>query len=197
MTPGLVPAAPRSVTAQPAAFSARLSWTAPATGTGPVRGYTVTARSATGATTTVTTTDATTVSVPGLTNGISYAFTVTATNAVGTGPASAPSNTVIPNYPITTPHAPVIGAVSAGDASATVTWSAPVSDGNSPITGYFVRAYRGSSLAKTVTVAGDARSAVVTGLVNGTGYTFTVIATNGQGASPASARSAVAKPLAS
>jgi len=36
------------------------------------------------------------ITVGGLTNGHSYTFTVTATNANGTGPASAPSNAVVP-----------------------------------------------------------------------------------------------------
>jgi hypothetical protein len=58
-----------------------------------VTGYTVTA-SPGGRT--VTTTGATTATVTGLTNGTPHTFTVTATNAVGTGPASAPSAPVTP-----------------------------------------------------------------------------------------------------
>src|SRR5207249_8222743 len=57
------------------------------------------------------------------------------------------------------------------------TWNAPP-DGGSPITSYLVVASPGGA---SVTTAASPTSAVVTGLTNGTAYTFTVSATNNVG----------------
>jgi hypothetical protein len=134
--------------------------------------------------------------VTGLTNGTSYTFTVTATNANGTGPASAPSNAVTPSAP-TVPGAPTGVTATAGNTAAVVSWIAP-GNGGSAITSYTVTPFIGSAAQTPVTVTGSppATSATVTGLTNGTSYTFTVTATNAVGTGPASAPSNAVTPSA-
>ena len=96
--PATVPSAPLSPVAVGGNASANLTWTAPSNGGSPITSYTVTPHQ--GGTTlsaiNVTGTPVpTSVTVPGLTNGLSYTFAVTATNTIGTGPA-ATSNAVTP-----------------------------------------------------------------------------------------------------
>ena len=90
------------------------------------------------------------------------------------------------------PTAPSAVKATAGDAKATVTWTAPSSNGGSKITKYTVTAQPGGRTATTT----GATSVAVTGLTNGTAYTFTVTATNLAGTSPASAKSAAVTPIA-
>ncbi len=109
-----------------------------------------------------------------------YLDDVTATNSQPSAP-SAPGNV----------------AATAGNASASVSWTAPASNG-SPITSYTVTPYIGTTAQPTTVVSGSppATSATITGLTNGTTYTFTVTATNGIGTSQPSSQSNAVTPSA-
>jgi hypothetical protein len=150
--------------------SVNLSWNAPTNNGGSApTGYTVT--SSPDAKTCVTTT-ARVCTLTGLTNGTSYTFTVTATNVAGTSSASAASSSAIPR---TNPSAPRSFLATYGNTSVTLTWDAPLSDGGLPIASYKVSTV-GST--KTCTAIAPSRSCTITGLVNGTSYTFSATATN-------------------
>jgi titin len=180
-----VPGAPTGVLATAGIRQAMVSWTAPANGGDPITQYTVTVVQ-TGAT--FTTTGATTTTVTGLLNGGTYTFTVFATNVVGNGPASTPSTAItLPDVP----GAPTGVSAVASAGQATVTWTAPLSTGGLPITGYTVTSSPGSVVVTTT----GATSAIVTGLTNGTSYTFTVYATNAVGNGPSSSPSTAVTPL--
>src|SRR5207302_1860129 len=64
---------------------------------------------------------------------------------------------------------------AAGDQSAIVSWLPPADPGSSPIASYTVTASPGG---QSVTVSGSTTTAQLTGLSDGTVYTFTVTATN-------------------
>ncbi len=177
---GSTPGAPTNVGAGAGNRQATVSWSIPAANGAPITSFHVTA-SPGGASTTVGPAN-TSATVTGLTNGTSYTFTVHATNANGDSPESAPSNPVVP---ATIPDAPTNVGASASNSQARVTWSVPAANG-APITGFHVTASPGGA---STTVGPANTSATVTGLTNGTGYTFTVHATNANGDSPESAPS--------
>jgi hypothetical protein len=197
--PPTAPAAPGGVTATAADRSAIVAWTAPANGGSPITSYTVTpylGPTAQPPTTITGTPPATSASITGLTDGSAYTFTVSAANGVGTGPASAPSNQVTPTAP-TVPAAPGSVTATAGNQSANVSWTAPA-NGGSPITRYTVTPYLGGIAQPSTQVAGSppVTAATITGLTNGSSYTFTVSASNAVGAGPASAPSQAVTPTA-
>jgi hypothetical protein len=94
-TPGQV----TNVSASAGDGSASLTWSAPASGGSPITSYTITPYIDGAPQTASTVTGsppATGTTIGGLTNGTAYTFTVTATNALGSGPPSAASNAVTP-----------------------------------------------------------------------------------------------------
>jgi Ca2+-binding RTX toxin-like protein len=104
--------------------------------------------------------------------------------------------TAVPPAAVTVPGAPTIGSATAGNASATLTFTAPASSGSSPITGFSVRAFAGTVLARTQAVTGNVGTATITGLTNGTAYTFDVAAVSAAGTGAFSARSTAVTPVA-
>jgi hypothetical protein len=99
---------------------------------------------------------------------------------------TVPSDVITPTA--TVPSAPTSVSASAGNAEATVSFT-PGSDGGSAITGYTVTSSPGG-----FTGTGISSPIIVTGLTNGTAYTFTVIATNSKGDSVASSPSSAVTP---
>ena len=197
--PATAPAAPTNVSATAGNGTANVSWTAPANGGSPITGYTITPYIGSTAQTTTTITGSppgTSTTITGLTNGTAYTFTVKATNAIGTSPESTPSNSVTPTAP-TAPAAPTGVSATAGNGTANVSWTAP-GNGGSPITGYTITPYIGSTAQTTTTITGSppGTSTTITGLTNGTAYTFTVKATNAIGTSPESTPSNSVTPTA-
>jgi hypothetical protein len=183
VTSATVPTAPTIGTATAGNTSATAVWTAPTSnggsattsyevrvvsGTTQVGALRPAAASATG------------MALTGLTNGTSYTVQVRALNAAGASAYSAMSNAVVP---VAVPGGPTIGTATAGNAQGTVNWTAPANTGGSPITGYTIRVYRLGSVISTKTAPSTARSLLLTGLANGSTYSFTVAASNAVGIS--------------
>jgi hypothetical protein len=193
LTPVTVPGVPTAVAATGGNASATVTWTAPASNGGSaITNYVITPYIGATAQAATTVGAVTSTTITGLTNGTTYTFTVAAKSAVGAGAASGASNAVTP---VSVPGAPGGVSASAGNASATVTWTAPSANGGSAITGYVVTPYVGSTAQPAFTV-GAVTTVTVTGLSNGTTYTFTVAAKNALGTGAASAASNAVTPTA-
>ena len=160
--------------------------------TPPATTYTVSAApqpTGTAITTSVATPGAFTI--PGLTNGVSYSVTVTATNPAGT---SAPSNAVT-GTPVDPNQRPPVTSLAAspGTGNVVLTWVAPTGTGT--INSYTIGVSPTVAGAPFTTV-GPVLTFTVSGLAAGTLYTFTVTA-NYAGAEVATPASVTATPFGS
>jgi hypothetical protein len=169
------PFAPTGVAAVAGNGSADVSWAAPGDNGSPITSYSVVVSP--GGRRVPVNGGATSTPVGGLMNGQTYSFTVVATNEVGDSEPSAPSSLVTPVGP---PSAPTNVVATAGEASATVSWDP--SDANGAAVTYTGTSDPGGHEAQTTGTSVD-----LADLVPGTTYTFTVVATNSAGSSPASA----------
>jgi hypothetical protein len=123
----------------------------------------------------------TTRTVTGLTDGTSYTFRIDAVYLSGSPVQSAPSASATP-YDV--PAVPTIAA-SAGNGKVTLSWTAVDNKGSS-VSAYVV-AVTPAPATNPGEVSGTATTTEVTGLANGTKYSFTLKARNLRGESAASA----------
>lgn len=188
VVPATVPNAPTITTLTPGQRQVSVAFAIPANGGSAITGYTVTPfNTQTQTEGTPKTGTASPIIVSGLTYGVPYTFTITATNAVGTSASSVASNVIAPTGVL--PGAPRTVTAVRGNTQATVNFLPPLSDGGSAISSYTVTSTPGG-----LTASGPAAPLTVTGLTNGVSYTFTVKATNAVGTGLASAASAAVIP---
>lgn len=171
---------PRDVVALPRDGAAAIEWAAPlSNGGAPITAYAVsTVPPSTGCTT-----DGGAdrdCEIAGLSNGVEYTISVTATNMYGTSVASDPV-TVTPRE---TPGAPLDVVAVPGNAVANVSWSPPLWDGGSPVTEYVAVTEPASD---GCTVAAPQTACTIANLTNGMAYEVSVYAINVVGDGPLSA----------
>lgn len=105
-------------------------------------------------------------------------------------PLRPPAGFISANYdPLKVANAPTIGTATGGDAQASVAFTAPSNTGGSAITAYYA-----VSNPSQITASAASSPVTVTGLTNGTAYTFKVWALNSYGPSPYSAASGSVTP---
>jgi len=152
------PAAPTGVTATPGNGSAAVSWTAPSDGNSSISSYTVTPYiGSTAQTPTIVngTPPVTNATVTGLTNGTAYTFTVTATNSVGTGPPSSPSNSVTPSATPVPTFVQQASAHTSGASSLALSLPAQIGAGNRIIVETGVWSGGGATMKSVTDSAGN------------------------------------------
>lgn len=180
-TPYTVPDSPTLVSLTAGDGSLTVSWSAPSSNGGDtISQYTATATDGTSTHTCRWTSGDTSCTITELTNGTLYAVSVVATNAAGSSLASASTS----GTPYTNPDTPGNVSVTVGNGQATVSWTAPASNGSS-LWGYVVSVSDGT-ITTTTNVAASTTTVTLTGLTNGTLYSFSVYATNTAGNSTAS-----------
>ena len=172
------PGVPTGLIATPGNAQVSLNWTAPVQDGGSnITNYKVYRGTTSGGETLLATLggNVLTYNDTGLANGQTYWYEVSAVNAAGEGPTTAP----VSSTPFAIPNAPIGLTAIAGNANVTLNWTAPAFDGGRLID-YYVIYQEGVALPAHLTNLTD----IITGLINGQSYYFTVAAHNLAGIGP-------------
>ena len=187
-TPENFPAPPPTVTATAGNQQITVNWTTPADNGNTILRYQYHVYYATNLMIHTTWTNipgsdvnTTEYTVTSLTNGVAYLVAIRAVNNFGHG-ANTLALSVIP---ASIPGAPTGLTAEPGDGQVHLQWTAPISDGGNTITGYEYQQKTGSTpFGSGINISGSNANTTehtVTGLTNGTNYTFRVRAKNPMG----------------
>ena len=183
-TPRGVPSAPRGLTGVAGNAEVTLSWQAPASdGGAAITNYTVYRGTSSGGETLLTSLGTVLTYVdPGVANGQTYYYEVTATNGLGEGPKSAEAAAT----PADVPSEPRALTATGVSGQVALSWTDPVSNGGSAITG--CKVYRGTSagMETLLTTVGPVLAFTDRDVTPGTTYYYEVSAVNAVGEGPKS-----------
>jgi hypothetical protein len=186
------PAQPTSFDATALNAAAHATWVATSS---MITGYRITATSAAGTRVYTIPAANTTVDLLGLTNAVTWTFSLVALNDSLVSPAATdtatpsvvspgPDGSTLALEPApTVSDPPVLVSVLAGDGAVSATWTAPAYDGGPDVSSYLLMATTVSGGVLTQTVPASLTTATISGLANATAYTITVAALNALGRS--------------
>ena len=181
VTPAAVPSAPTITSATRGNTQATIAWTDGSSNGSDISSQTIYVYSGASLVSTKTNCTGSPCTVTGLSNGTSYTFKVSDSNGVGEGALSGASSAVTP---VTYPGSPQNVSIVAAGGQAVVSWTPPTSNGGSPIISYSVST--GAHSCSYTVSSPETDTCTITGLTNGSSYTFSVTATNGVGSGSAS-----------
>ena len=176
--------APQALRATSGNAQVTLTWVAPfSNGGSPITGYSVYHGTSSGSLTLLSSLgDVLTYQDPGLTNGITYYYQVSAYTAAGEGPRSSE----VAATPRTQPSAARNLVATPGAARVVLMWDAPISDGGGAVTAYSI--YRGTVSARStlLTTGGNGLTYTDDAVTNGVTYYYQTAALNIAGEGPRS-----------